>query len=230
MIEESKLCKNKPVQPASRISFHCTQCGNCCRHVKYSVPLETLDLFRLTQFLIRQGNELYGMEAVLLQYTSPQYLTENGYPIFFLNSTGPEDECIFFKDGLCSIQQAKPRACRLYPFYANPGEKRGEFDYFLCLDQPHHFSGEKLRTGDWMWKYFAREDRDFIQLNYKSALEIEQRLSKLRKPIQKDRALSLILFYKYISFDLDTAFLPQFRENIRLLLQNLDQMVKESSC
>lgn len=81
-----------------------------------------------------------------------------------------------------------------------------------------------------MWKYFAREDRDFIQLDYKSTLEIKQRLSKLRKPIQKERALSLILFYKYISFDLDTAFLPQFRENIRLLLQNLDQMVKDSGC
>lgn len=28
-----------------RISFECSGCGACCRHVKESVPLESLDTF-----------------------------------------------------------------------------------------------------------------------------------------------------------------------------------------
>ena len=36
-----------------------------------------------------------------------------------------DNACIFLKDNRCSVQEAKPLACRLYPFMVDPNEFGG---------------------------------------------------------------------------------------------------------
>lgn len=44
-----------PVAPSDRFPFRCRMCGACCRHVRESVPLESLDAFRLAKYLRDKG-------------------------------------------------------------------------------------------------------------------------------------------------------------------------------
>lgn len=42
-----QLPNTRPVSSSEQVSFHCKHCGACCRHVRESVPLNTLDAYRL---------------------------------------------------------------------------------------------------------------------------------------------------------------------------------------
>lgn len=48
---EEVLSTTHRISPRERVPFHCNCCGECCRHVRQSVPLESPDVFRLTRLL-----------------------------------------------------------------------------------------------------------------------------------------------------------------------------------
>ena len=52
---EEVLSTTHRISPRERVPFHCACCGECCRHVRQSVPLESPDVFRLTRLLREKG-------------------------------------------------------------------------------------------------------------------------------------------------------------------------------
>ena len=102
----------RPVRLKDRVPFRCQLCGKCCRNVKNAIMLEPLDIYRLSRHLRAQGRQVDGTEDVLAEIAEPVMLTE-AVPIFTLKAVGPEESCIFLKDGRCSVYEARPRACRL---------------------------------------------------------------------------------------------------------------------
>ena len=63
--------------PDDYIRFDCSACGDCCRNVKDSIMVESLDLYRLAKFLNME------MSEVILQYTDTALLAW-GFPVFML--------------------------------------------------------------------------------------------------------------------------------------------------
>ena len=47
------------VTPSTKIRFKCTGCGDCCRHVKETVPVDSQDAFYLTKYLRDLGMDIY---------------------------------------------------------------------------------------------------------------------------------------------------------------------------
>jgi len=82
-------------------TWTCLLCGECCR--KYFVPLSKKEAFRIRW--------KYGRETVV---------RKNGK--FYLAKIN--GECIFLKNNTCSIQEDKPLACKLWPFYIYEKPKR----------------------------------------------------------------------------------------------------------
>ena len=115
-----KMMNLVPVAWNERIQFECHHCGACCRNIKESVPLESLDVYRIAKLLKEQNNVFDSIDAMLFWYAVPIPLNECGYFIYALKTVGENDACIFLKDNLCTIQTAKPRACRTYPLAAEP--------------------------------------------------------------------------------------------------------------
>ena len=76
------LMKMVPVGSKERFPFQCRRCGACCRHVKESVPMESLDAFRLARYLRDRGEPIQCMDDVLAKYTIPVLLHESGYMVF----------------------------------------------------------------------------------------------------------------------------------------------------
>lgn len=221
------LMKMVPVKPKEHFPFQCRQCGACCRHVKESVPLESLDAFRLAKYLRDRGEPIQCMDDVLARYAIPVLLHESGYMVFMLSTVGPDDACIFLKDNRCTIHAAKPRACRTYPISVGPAMSGG-YEAYLSMEQLHHFKGSQQSVKKWVQKRCSQQDYDFWETDIGSVQEIAKLLGKLSIE-QKKGAILQFLRYKYSDFDLDKSFTEQFRSNNQKLLEVLRSLVQKHS-
>ncbi len=221
------LMKMVPVSPKEHFAFQCRQCGACCRHVKESVPMESLDAFRLARYLRDKGEPIQCKDDVLAKYSIPVLLHESGYMVFMLSTVGPDDACIFLKDNKCTIHAAKPRACRTYPISVGPA-MTGGYEAYLSMEQPHHFNGPQQSVKKWIQKRCSQQDYDFWETDVGSAQEIARLLEKL--PLERKKgALLHFLRYKYSDFDLDKSFTEQFRSNNQKLLEVLRGLVQKQA-
>ena len=141
------------VTPSTKIRFKCTGCAECCRHVKESVPVNSLDVFYLTKYLRDTGLDICCTDEFLAQFATVALLDDCGYFMYFLKSVGEDDSCIFLNENRCSVQPAKPMACRLYPFMVDTNGSGG-FRYLYSREREHHFCGPVVETRKWMKKYF----------------------------------------------------------------------------
>ncbi len=219
-----QLPNTRPVSSSERVNFHCKRCGACCRHVRETVPLDTLDAWRLAKYLRGRGEPIDNLDTVFAKYTEPVILHESGFSMFMLKSTGPDDACIFLKDNRCTIQQAKPRACRLYPFSVEPTPD-GRYKFLLSLERGHHFKGGQVQIGRWMKQNFLPEDKEFMRIDMGFAPQIALLLGKT-PDAERKRAIIMYLWYKFSDYDLGKPFLEQYRTNISLLISQLQKLVK----
>lgn len=210
------------VTPSTTIRFKCTGCGECCRHVKETVPVDSQDVFRITKHLMESGEDIFCIDQFLLEYATPALLNECGYFVYFLKSVGEDDACIFLKDNRCMIHGSKPRACRLYPFMVEPNES-GEHRYLYSRERTHHFRGPIVETRSWMKKNFPKEDRAFMQADYSKV----RLIAMLLKEIPEDRTTEAALHLQrllYSEYDLEAPFLEQFQWNQEKLIAILSRM------
>ena len=209
---------NKMIKALSlneQVPFHCRLCGGCCRYVKDSIMLEPIDAYRLARYLREQGELVSGTEDVLANYAHASWL-EDRFPIFLLNTVGSMDVCAFLKEGRCSVYEARPHVCRLYPFSAAPGERGRDFRYFLCMEKPHHFTDGMVTVKNWLSENFVRETKEALKADY-DALPILSRNILAMGEEEFQSQLFQFLYYRYYNYELDKPFLPQFLSNLEQL-------------
>ena len=213
------------VTPSTKIRFKCTGCGDCCRHVKETVPVDSQDAFYLTKYLRDLGMDIYCVDQFLEQYAEPALLDECGFFVYFLKSVGKDNACVFLKDNRCYVQEVKPLACKLYPFMVDPNES-GNFRYLYSRERTHHFRGPAVETRSWMKKNFPQESRAFMQAEYTQAGPIAAQL----RNIPEHRKTEAVLHFhrlRYSELDLDNPFLEQYQRNQAKLLAILTRMGDE---
>lgn len=215
--------KFTPVAPKDHIRFKCIGCGACCRNVHQSVPVETPDAFRIAKYLRDKGEDIWTMDDFWARYGEPALLDECGYFVYFLKTKGEDNACVFLEKNRCSIHAVNPRACRLYPFAADPGTGR----YLVTHEREHHFTGSAIKVKSWMKQRYSQEDREFVRLDYGAAPEIAKLLREISEQ-DKARAIMLFQLYKYSAYDLDKPFLIQFEGNQDKLLYSLRQLANKS--
>lgn len=221
------LPNTRPVSSSEQVNFHCKHCGACCRHVRESVPLNTLDAYRLAKHLRGHGEHISCLDEIFARHAEPVLLDKSGYTVYMLKSTGPDDDCIFLDGNRCSIQRAKPTACWLYPFVAEPTQDGG-CKYLLSMEQGHHFKGGQVQAGRWMKKFFSPEDREFMRIDMDSAPLIALLMRNVPDSEQK-RAIVQYLWYRFSDFDLDRPLVEQYRRNTEKLIAVLKEMQKREA-
>ena len=206
-----------PLEPGDTASFDCCCCGQCCRKIESSVPLESLDVFRIAKHLRKP------IEDVIEEYTEVEMLIHN-FPMLFLKTRGEANECIFLKNNRCTIHDSKPRTCRMYPFSAGPGGDGG-LEYIWAAKEHHMYMPGKLHVRDWMEAALSPEDREFLQLEYDYAKAIGFLLGRLPKEIDSD-ILREMLVYRYFAYDMSSNFIPQYKENMSMLINVLVRRIE----
>jgi len=94
---------------AKGLQFECTRCSRCCRHSPGYVFLSAKDIDRFTRAL------RIGREEFLRTYCRKVSL---GIAERISLKEKPNYDCIFWKDGGCSVYEARPLQCRAYPFWS----------------------------------------------------------------------------------------------------------------
>lgn len=212
------------VRPKDWVPFRCRLCGNCCRNLRGNLMPEQIDAYRLARFLRERGEVEY-MEDFYTRYTYPDML-EGFFSVFLINTVDPDDSCVFLKDGRCSVYEARPRVCRLYPYTAFPGQRGKAFHFFQCMDSNSaHFSDGKILVKDWMYQNFSREDREFLTAESDTLLELGRLLKAMSTDGRKEN-LFQILYYRYYNYDLDQSFMPQYKENTEELKRILQELLR----
>lgn len=215
-----------PVRAKEEIAFKCRCCAACCRNVDGQIMVEPSDAYRLGRYLAKQKGDVSTIEDVYEKYAHSSMLTE-GYPIFLLNTCGDDHSCVFLKDGRCSVYDARPRVCRLYPFSALPGKDGKRFAFYKCLDRhASHFFGGKTRIHEWMHQNLTKEDKAFLEAEKDVLTEIGRLLQGLDSDGQFD-CLFLFLFYRYYNYRLNRPFMEQYKSNQEALMKELRRRVRK---
>lgn len=214
-----------PVETSDHLPFKCTRCSACCRHVRQSVPLECLDIFRITKSFRERDTSIRNTDDFLARYAEPVLLDECGFFVFMLKVQGQDDACVFLQGNKRLVQDVKPRNCRLYPFVASPAENGG-FEYLVSMEYPHHFNGPQISVKRWMKHFFSVEEKVILYMDYQSVPEIARWLRRIPEE-NKNRAISLFLWYRYSAYDLERPFLKQFPINMKRLQMALQALAAE---
>jgi len=204
------------MKPDDEFQFACTNCCECCRDVKNAVMVEPLDLFRIAKYTFRS------IETAVEEFTAPVMLSW-GYPILILKTEPFMDTCVFLKNSRCSIHDASPRACRIYPLIAGPDEKGLQVSLMDVKRKRNHPCGPKHRVKDWMDKYFTEEDRKFVRADYRFAGEFAKLANRIDKS-REEQVMHLMFLYRYFMFDLDSDFNNQFIWNMVVLKEELKKL------
>ena len=208
------------MQPDEYFRFNCSKCGDCCRNVGNSIMAESLDLYRLAHFFKME------MSEVITQYTDVAFLAPQ-FPVFMLKTTPPGDACVFLKESRCSVQDAKPRACRLYPLGVGSDEDNsGEWIHFIVSKKQHHFTGQQRLAGKWVNKNLTPEDYAFVNADYAYTGELARLMRNINSR-NDEKILELILFWKFVSYDISENFMPQYTSNMEQLKKRLAKLSKE---
>lgn len=215
MKEVNHLETIRAVSLNEKVPFHCQLCGCCCRHVNDSIMLEPLDCYQLARHLRDRGEPVSGIEDVLAQYAHAAWLLDN-FPIFLLNTVGLSDVCTFLKNGRCTVYEARPRVCRIYPFTVAPGERGRDFRYLLCKEKPHHFTDGLVTVRNWLSENFTQESREALKADF-AVLPLLNRNIQAMGTEKFQSLLFQFLYYRYYNYDLDRSFLPQLRSNLEQL-------------
>ena len=212
---------SKAVQPEDHIRFRCLRCGKCCRHVRNSVMLQSVDGYRLAKYLQMEVADFFE------QYADIAFLEDTGYPLFALKVRGAENACIFLKGNRCTVQEAKPQACRLYPFWIEPDDStRGKtLLYHLSTEHRHHPKGSLIKVKDWMKENLTEDDKAFWTEEWSAMQYLAPLCKRVRENASKRDELSkLLLLYRYFYFDLDVPFQIQHRRNNMTLKHLLEKL------
>lgn len=211
----------KKVEPNDEFMYQCFRCGDCCRNVRQAIALSSWDFFHIAKYKNQQ------VEEILESMSEMVFVDESlRIPILMMKVKDYRDTCICLtKDG-CSIQNAKPLPCRLYPLNIGPDDK-GDLDYFIVSEKRHHYTGIKRRVGDWFEENLSPDDRRFMVGWYEYASELGRAMKRLVQSKNKklhEKALVRIMWFMYICYDIHEEFWPQYERNKKLLMRELNAM------
>ncbi len=205
----------------------CHGCSECCSGMGNSVILDPYDVFRLTARL-KEGFEALMQEKLELNVV-------DGIILPNLKMGGSKETCAFLDgEGRCSIHDARPGICRLFPlgrYYetedgtdaqGNAGKKR-TFRYFLQVHECPLPNKTKVKVEKWIDTPQIVRYEKFINDWHYLLEDVQGRIGEGtdEDTVRNLNLLLLKLFY-IRPYDTEKDFYPQFEERLRFFCEAAD--------
>lgn len=207
-------------------TFGCNQCGKCCKY-REDIIISPYDLFRIAKFLSETPMEV--IEHYCIYYIG----NDSRLPVVLLKALGSERACPFLKRRRCTIHQAKPAACALYPLgrmVKSDGKQSSATMYFL---QPVR-CGTKDQTHtvrEWLQEFDLDQSDTWFQAWQETVFDLMQLVKELIQLLSEDTMnhfYSLLFSEMYLSYNLSEDFFPQFQNNMTRLKDFLSEMLRDT--
>lgn len=217
--------KYKWLRAEDEVPFHCRRCGDCCRNLREKVMMETLDAYRIANYLRAHGRPDMDVAMVFSEYAVPVLLPGN-FPIYMVKTVGKDEACVFLKQGACSIYPDRLQVCRRYPFAVDLLGSGQDFLWCQCLERPFHFSGDTVQVKDWFEQNFSEEDRTVLRRESEVLPQIGRLIQGLQGAVL-DAAIKEMCLLRYFFYDAGQPFLPQYDRNNKELLRRLSRLAAD---
>lgn len=213
--------------------FHCTMCGKCCIN-RDDILLNPDDIFRIAKFLNLTPEE------VVNQYCETYIGGTSRMPIVRLKPQGTVKRCPFLKDRKCSIQDAKPVVCAMFPIGRYVRVPKDQVMEESIPETLYLFSApecgdtsESHTVREWLANYNIPIQDPFFSHWQHTLLSVSEYIQRVEaicpQPIM-ETVWSLVFRSLYLEYDMTGNFMPQFLDNSELVLsvmKKLSSGVKE---
>jgi hypothetical protein len=189
--------------------FSCNGCGDCCRG-REDIVLSGYDLYRIAQ-------RLRLPPRIVAQAFCRRYIgSQSGLPVLRLAPLQKErNNCPFLTGNQCSIHDAEPLVCALYPL-GQQIELDGTVHYFV---QPIDCGGPcmEARCEDFLARYQIAEREPLDALWAMNCIRLSKKMRQLRTELEPPvlrRVQYKLLCALYYDYDVEQAYRPQFEGNL----------------
>lgn len=204
--------------------FHCTMCGKCCIE-REDILLSPKDVFNMSKELNITPNELFE------KYCEMYIGSDSRMPIVRLKPRGSIKRCPLLKDHKCSVHNAKPAVCAMFPIgrcLSYEKDKKLEEHIvpnkveYIIVDHSCGDDSEIHTVREWFDTFgIPIEDEYFIKW-HQIMMELSTIFCKCEK---KTSDYTMELAWKatfvglYLKYDLKKEFMSQFENNAREIIE-----------
>ena len=203
--------------------FHCKQCGKCCIN-REDILLNPKDLYNISKELGLAPQDTIAQYCVV-------YLGQNSrIPIVRLKPRGSIKRCPLLRDRKCSVHNAKPTVCALFPLGRSIKLDAKETDPDAIERARIQYIINPIECGDRSEEHTVREwvesfgipihDNDFIAWQ-KALFTVRQKIVELEKMLP-DKSMELVwsITYQalYLNYDIQEDFREQFQKKTATVL------------
>ncbi|MGN0706497.1 MAG: YkgJ family cysteine cluster protein [Faecalibacterium sp.] len=190
-------------------TFACNDCGGCCRG-REDIVLSGYDLYRIA------GRLRLPPRIVARGFCRGSIGAVSHLPVLRLAPVKEErNNCPFLSGTRCSIHDAEPLVCALYPL-AQEITREGEVRWFV---QPTDCGGHvtKASVQDYLLRYDLLE-REPVDVRWaQCCMELEDRVEALEaqlEPVLRKRMQARLWQVLYYGYDPAQPYLPQLEQNL----------------
>ncbi len=209
-----ELFKQSQLGLDDTFKFHCTMCGRCCIN-REDILLPPRDLYAMAKELNFTSKEFFD------KYCEVFIGSDTRIPVVRLKPVGSVKRCPLLKDRRCSVHQAKPTVCALFPigrfmlseksegkltkqktgyFFVNPG----------CGDD-----SETQTVRDWLNAFGIPLEDPFFKVWQDALINLSMEMQRIKKSVGgelMDDIWSMVFWVMYIDYDMKKDFMEQFTE------------------
>lgn len=228
IIEDFEKNQISPDQP---FKFHCTMCGKCCIN-REDILLNPKDMYNIAKELSMTPHE------VMNTYCETYIGSDSRMPVVRLKPRGEIKRCPLLKDRKCSVHNAKPTVCALFPLGRGIASKNGSIHSlttkdirFFLTDPGCGDDSETHTVREWLGEFgLPVEDEFFIEWQ-RCLLELSTHLRRLEQQAHADMGpiWSLTGSVLYLVYDMEKPFEPQFRAHADELCRMIRELSGEGS-
>ena len=187
----------------------CAGCSSCCKGMGSSIILDPLDVFRISA---KTGMPFEGLLQAHIELN-----VVDGIILPNLKQTGLNEACAFLNtEGRCSIHEARPGICRLFPlgrYYED-----GDYKYFLQVNECRKDNRTKVKISKWVDTPEYPKYKAYILKWHYFLNEVEELLKTSGDEAWNKQCCMLILQAFYMKkYDVMRDFYEQFEERYRVV-------------
>lgn len=208
--------------------FHCDQCGKCCIN-REDILMSPRDMYNAAKELGMSVKEFFE------QYCETYIGSSSRIPLVRLVPKGSIKRCRLLKDRKCSIHNAKPTVCAMFPLGRCIQMEADKLGTELSAGQIQYIfmdpgCGDKSETHtvrEWLESFgFPIEDVFFLkwQQTVAEVGDILQRAEKRADAKTMELIWNVVFIGCYLNYKVDEDFIPQFEKNIQDILALVQQL------
>lgn len=208
--------------------FHCTMCGKCCIN-REDILLNPKDVYNLAKELKMTTRDFFET------YCETYIGDDSRFPIVRIKPRGTVKRCPLLKDRRCSVHEAKPTVCAMFPIGRCVRTDKDAVDDITVQDIRYIFDppdcGDKSESHTvrgWLQNFnLPLEDEFFVAWN-RCLMKLSSQFKKLEKmrvnmePIWQG---SMVLLY--LLYDTEQDFMPQFESHVNKAMEMMGTLMEE---